>query len=84
MAGRIVQGSGPGLQGDLSRSASTQRLTTILSVGAFYTLRMAGNHTRGGVMSLRVTSSGRPDWIWRETGWRLPGSLLDLPRDDFA
>ena len=27
MAGRIVQGSGPGLQGDLSGSASTQRLT---------------------------------------------------------
>ena len=48
MAGRIVQGSGPGLQGDLSRSASTQRLTTIPSVGAFYTLRMVGNRASGG------------------------------------
>ena len=47
MAGRKVQGSGPGLQGDLSRSASTQRLTTILSTGAFYTLSMAGNRVRG-------------------------------------
>ena len=84
MAGRIVQGSGPCLQGDLSRSASTQRLTTIPSVGAFYTLRMAGNCVRGGVTSLRATSSGRPGWIWRETGWRPPGSLLDFPRDDFA
>ena len=47
MAGRKVQGSGPGLQGDLSRLASTQRLTTILGVGAFYTLSMVGNRTRG-------------------------------------
>ena len=47
MAVHKVQGSGPGLQGDLSRSASTQRLTTIPSVGAFYTLRMAGNCVRG-------------------------------------
>ena len=52
MAGRRVQGSGPGLQGDLSRSASTQRLMTISGVGAFYTLSMAGNCMRGGVMSL--------------------------------
>ena len=36
-----------GLQGDLSRSASTQRLTTILGVGAFYTRGMAGNRAGG-------------------------------------
>ena len=84
MAGRKVQGSGPGLQGDLSRSASTQRLTEILGVGAFYTLGMAGNCARGGVTSLWVTSSGGPDRFWRETGRRPPCSLLDLPRDDFA
>ena len=47
MAGRKVQGSGPGLQGDLSGSASTQRLMTIPGVGAFYTLRMVGNRVRG-------------------------------------
>ena len=47
MAGRKVQGSGPGLQGDLSRLASTQRLTMIPGVGAFYTLNMAGNRVRG-------------------------------------
>ena len=47
MAGRKVPGSGPGLQGDLSRSASTQRLMTILGVGAFYTPSMAGNCVRG-------------------------------------
>ena len=27
--------------------------------------------------SLQVTSSGEPDRIWRETGRRLPCSLLD-------
>ena len=48
MAGRKVQGSGPGLQGDLSRLASTQRLMTILGVGAFYTLSMAGKSREGG------------------------------------
>ena len=84
MAGRKVQGSGPGLQGDLSRSASTQRLTTILGFGAFYTLSMVGNRVRGGVTSLRVTSSGKSSWFWWETGRRPPCSLLDLPRDDFA
>ena len=47
MGGRKVQGSGPGLQGDLSRSASTQRLTMIPGIGAFYTLRMAGNCAKG-------------------------------------
>ena len=31
--GHIVQGSSPGLQGDLSRSVSTQRLTTISGRG---------------------------------------------------
>ena len=46
-AGRIVQGSAPGLQGDVSRSASTQRLTPISGRGAFYTLKLAGNRTRG-------------------------------------
>ena len=56
MAGRKVQGSGHGLQDDLSRSASTQRLTMILGVGAFYTLSMAGNCTRG---------------VWCHYGWHL-------------
>ena len=59
--GRIVQGSGPGLQGDLSRSVSTQRLTTISGWGAFYTLELAGNRMRGDVTSLRVTSGSKPD-----------------------
>ena len=84
MAGRRVQGSGPGLQGVLSRSASTQKLTTILGVGAFYTLNMVGNHASGGVMSLRVTPSGGPNRFWRETGRRPPCGLLNLSRDDFA
>ena len=33
---------------------------TILGVGAFYTLGMAGNRARGGVTSLWATSSGVP------------------------
>ena len=47
-AGRIVQGSGPGLQGDLSRLASTQRLTTISDGGGHFIPLNWWEITRGG------------------------------------
>ena len=49
MAGRKVQGSGPGLQDDLSRSASTQRLTDDPRVLGHFIPLVWREIARGGV-----------------------------------